>query len=62
MHHGIAPIVDENADQQAVLLPVCNMESEIAADGGEAARLDDVGENVGAHLRAPIAKFAKAAG
>jgi hypothetical protein len=55
MHSGIAPIVDENADQQTVRLSVCNMESEIAPDGGEAARLNDVGKNIGAHLRAPLA-------
>jgi hypothetical protein len=31
-------------------------------DGGEAARLNDVGKNIGAHLRAPIAQFAQTAG
>ena len=62
MHGGIAPIVDEDADQQSVRLAVRNVKSEIAADGGEATRLNDVGKNIGAHLRAPIAQFAQAAG
>ena len=58
---GIAPVVDENADQEAVRPPVGDVEGEIAADGGEAAGLHDIGENIGAHLRRPIAQFAQAA-
>ena len=56
---GIAAIVDEDADQQAVRPPVGDVEGEIAADCGEAAGLHDIGEDVGAHLRAPVAQFAQ---
>ena len=61
MHSGIAPVVDKNSNQQAVWSSICNVEREIAADRGKAARLDDIGENIGAHLRAPIAQFPQAA-
>ena len=61
MHVGIAAVVDENADQKAVRPPVGNVERKIAAYCGEAARLHDIGEDVGAHLRAPVAQFAQSA-
>ena len=51
----IAPVVDEYADQESVRPPVGDVEGEIAAHRGEAAGLHDIGENVGAHLRAPVA-------
>ena len=57
----IAAVVDEYADEKAVGLAVGDMEGEIAAHGGEAAGLHDIGENVGADLRRPLAQRAQAA-
>ena len=56
----IAPVVDEYADQEAVRPPIGNVEGEIAAHRGEAAGLHDIGKNIGAHLRAPIAQRTQA--
>ena len=54
---GVAAVVDEDADQETVRPAVRNVESEIAADRGEAAGLNDIGQNVGAHLRTPVTQF-----
>ena len=48
---GVASIVDEYADKQAIRAPVGDVEGEIVAYAGETAGLHDIGENVGAHLR-----------
>ena len=61
MFIGIAAVVDENADQETVRPAVCDVESEIAADRREAAGLNDIGEDVGAHLRTPVTQFTQAA-
>ena len=58
---GIASIVDEYTDEQAVRPPVCDVEGEIAAHGGEAAGLHDIGEDVRAHLLTPVVQLAQAA-
>ena len=57
----VAPIVKKNPHQESVRPPVSDVEGEIAAHRGEAARLHDIGENIGAHLRAPVAHLAERA-
>ena len=58
---GVAPIIDEYADKKTIRPSVRNVEGEVAAHRSEATGLHDVGENVGAHLRRPVAQFTQAA-
>jgi hypothetical protein len=58
----IAPVIEEYADEKAVGLPVGDVEGEVAAHGSEAAGLHDVGENVRADLRRPLAQHTQAEG
>ena len=59
---GIAPVVDEDADQQAVGPALADVEGEAPLDRGEAAGLHDVGDEIGAHLGRPVAQLAQAHG
>ena len=61
MHIGVAAVVDEDADQETVRPAVGDVESQIATHRRETARLYDIGEDVGAHLRAPVAQFTQRA-
>src|SRR5689334_1896022 len=61
MHRRIPAIVEKDAHYLFVPVSIGDMECEIAAERGEAARLNDVGENIGAHLCAPISQFAQTA-
>jgi hypothetical protein len=57
---GIAEIIDKDAQQQAVRLAFADMKCEAALDVGETARLNDIGDEVGAHLGCPAPQLADA--
>ena len=52
---GIAAVVDEDADQQAAGLAFANADRQVLLELREAARLQDVGEDVGGDLAVPAA-------
>ena len=51
---GIAPVVEENSEQLAVISAFANMERYAALDRGEAARLNDGADDLGVHLGDPV--------
>ena len=55
----IAAIVDEDADELPIGAPLANVEREAALDREEAARLNNVDDEIRLHLRGPIAQRAQ---
>ena len=53
---GIAAVVHQQADQQAVRPALADVEGEALFDRGEAAGLHDVADEIGAHLGDPAAQ------
>ncbi len=56
----VALVVDEEAKQLAILQPLAQMKYEAAFNRDEAPGLNDVGDEVGAHLRGPLPEFLQA--